>query len=161
MNRPELMIDTCCLGNRDLMSWLRTYRGGKCISAVSFMEYMADAMSRRKGEVFARALDSSGIKVRPFDKKDADIAAKLMAGRPAGGRRCEVCGSINWNDTMIAAQAERLSLTIVTENVKDYPSDSGFRVMTANDVMKSFHTFRSPKSWMTWHFFIENVLIYW
>jgi len=161
LNRPDLMIDTCCLGNKTLMAWLGKYNGGKFISAVSYMEYKMDEIPRGKGEMFDRIIRSSGIKVRPFDKNDADIAAKLMAGRPAGGRRCEVCGSINWNDTMIAAQAERLSLTIVTENVKDYPSDSGFRVMTANDVMKSFHTFRSPKSWMTWHFFIENVLIYW
>jgi len=142
LNHPDLMIDTCCLGNKTLMAWLGKYNGGKFISAVSYMEYKTDAISRGKGEMFDRIIRSSGIKVRPFDKNDADMAAKLMASRPDGILRCNACSNINWNDIMIAAQAERLSLTVVTENTKDYPSDPSFRVMTANEVISSFHTFR-------------------
>lgn len=78
-------------------------------------------------------LKKANVEIINYTPRMATFAAELMNQRE--DFRCKKCGKIDWADTMIYSSIEWPPTILVTNNVEDFPYD---RVMTPNDVMKTF-----------------------
>lgn len=130
----KLVLDTCILRDNDFMSFL--YRNNirkLAISSVTYMEYRRQLLSKRKDAgVLEGILKRFNIEVIPFDKNHARYASELMSDRP---RACDVCGKLDWTDTMIYAGMGDPPTILVTRNISDFPTGSG-RVHTPEEAAR-------------------------
>lgn len=133
---PTLFLDTNVIRNKEFIHWVSAeYVGRMIIPSVAYMEFKRQLISNNKDlNTLELLLKKHKITVKPFEKKDADIAAELMAKRKNG--LCKTCGNIDWADTMIYASIRESSSILVTENISDFPSDD--RVKRPADVEKLF-----------------------
>jgi tRNA(fMet)-specific endonuclease VapC len=96
-----------------------------CISAITLAELRFGA-ERRKSSKLNRAIEAfvRDVTVVPFDESCADTYGRLGAKLAASG------ATIGELDTMIAAHALTLGLTLVTNNTRHFARVEGLR--TAN-----------------------------
>ena len=135
-SRP-LFIDTCALSDKDFIDWLTKYTGKKSISSVVYMEFSLYLFSRGKEpDDVEYLLKKMEISVSPFTKKCAKNAAIIMEGI-GNDRRCRMCGNINWNDCIIAADTPCAPSVLVTKNIKHFEMllDWKGRLKTPAEVM--------------------------
>ena len=94
-----------------------------CVSAVTLAELRFGAEKRRSRRL-QRLIDAfvGDVAVAPFDSEAADRFGKVAAALASKGAPIGVL------DTMIAAHALRLGLTLVTHNLKHFRRVRGLRV---------------------------------
>lgn len=130
----KLVLDTCAVRNRDFVQWLieRT-SGDVCIPSVAYMElYRQTINNKRSIDSLLRLMRLCNIKVLPFDRHDAEVAAQYMARET---KVCPACNKLDWTDTMIYASVGNPPTVFVTENVNDFPTDHAEYIMTPQRVM--------------------------
>ncbi len=121
VNDTVLILDTCILRDESFMDWLkRNHPGLLTVSSVAYMEYRRQLI-RKHGNAskLEHMLHDMDIKVVPFDKLSAELAADLMSDRP---EVCPTCNKLDWTDTMIYSTDGWKSTILVTYNVSDYPT---------------------------------------
>ena len=96
-----------------------------CISSITVAELRFGA-SRRKSAKLHRLIEafSGGISVEPFDEECATRFGRLAADLAGRG---EPIGSF---DTLIAAHALTLDVTLVTNNLRHFGRIAGLRVVS-------------------------------
>ena len=94
------------------------------VSSISFAELRFGVEKSRRREASRRALQQAlaAINVVPFDAKAAETYGTVRAGLEATGR------PIGPLDTLIAAHALSLDLTLVTGNVREFSRIRRLRV---------------------------------
>ncbi len=115
MNEP-LVLDTNALNNKDLMYWLRSYRGQIILPIIAYCEFCFYQSVLRGKSIYEidRLLNSANIGIRNMTKKDATCVI-------------DICQDIdepefkkNWRDYMIGAFAHLPPHRLITENVDDF-----------------------------------------
>lgn len=87
----KLVLDTCAMRNRDLLTWLERRRSGDvCIPSIVYMELYGQTLKNGKSvEGLKRLIDRCSIKILPFDKHTAEVTAEYM------DRDMDVCPRCN------------------------------------------------------------------
>ncbi len=131
----KLVLDTCAMRNKDLLDWIVNRRSGDvCIPSVVYMELCRQTLARGKTiQSLKNLIDKSSIKILPFDKHTAEVAAEYMNRDTIV---CPTCKKLDWTDTMIYASVGAPPTIFVTENVKDFPSDHSDYIMTPEQIMR-------------------------
>jgi len=91
-----------------------------CVSAITVTE-LRYGVEKRRSKKLATAVDAfiAGIAVEPFDADAAGTYARIMIQLEASGQ------TIGTFDTMIAAHALSLGITLVTHNAKHFKRVKG------------------------------------
>jgi predicted nucleic acid-binding protein len=131
----KLVLDTCAVRNRDLLDWLaRRTSGDVCISAVVYMELCRQTLARGNTiDGLRKLIDKHHIKILPFDKHTAEIAAEYMN---RDTKPCPTCNKLDWADTMIYASVGVPPTIFVTDNIGDFPSDYPDYIKTPKQIMQ-------------------------
>ena len=132
---PKLILDTNALRDNDFVYWLAAnYHGDKCVPAIVYMEYKRQVLSNGLDPTkLDKLISKAGIKIVPFTKKEADVAAELMSERM---EVCKTCNKIDWVDTMIYSSLGCAPTILVTNNIVDFPDSD--RVHTPEFIMKAY-----------------------
>ena len=115
MNEP-LVLDTNALNNKDLMYWLRSYRGQIILPIIAYCEfcYYQTVLRGKTIKDIDRLLKSANIGIKNMTKKDAicviDICQDIL----------EPEFKKNWRDYMIGAFAHLPPHRLITENIDDF-----------------------------------------
>ncbi len=131
----KLVLDTCAMRNRDLLDWLaRRTSGEVCIPSVVYMELCRQILHKGNSiDSLRKLIDKHHIKILPFDKHTAEIAAEYMN---RDSEPCPTCNKLDWADTMIYASVGTPPTIFVTDNIADFPSDYPDYVMTPKQIMQ-------------------------
>ena len=102
----KLVLDTCAVRNRDLLDWLaRRTSGDVCISAVVYMELCRQTLARGNTiDGLRKLIDKHHIKILPFDKHTAEIAAEYMTDAARFPTRHLVCINSTIGSRMYASR---------------------------------------------------------
>jgi len=115
MNEP-LVLDTNALNSKDLMYWLRSYRGKVILPIIAYCEfcYYQIVLKRKTINQIDALLRTSNIEIRNMSKSDVSCVI-------------DICQDIkepefkkNWRDYMIGAFAHLPPHRLNTENVDDF-----------------------------------------
>ena len=131
----KLVLDTCAMRNRDLLDCLaRRTSGDVCILSVVYMELCRQTIAKGNSvEGLRKLIDKHHIRILPFDKHTAEVAAEYMNRNAV---LCPTCNKLDWADTMIYASVGAPPTIFVTDNIKDFPSDHPDYIKTPKQIMQ-------------------------
>ena len=133
----KLVLDTCTMRNPDFVNWLCNRKSGDVlIPSVAYMELYRQTVNNNKSvEGLKKLIKNCNIKILPFDKQNAEIAAEYMARNI---EVCPTCNKLDWTDTMIYACVGNPPTIFVTENITDFPTDKGDYIKTPAEIIRTF-----------------------
>ena len=132
----KLVLDTCAMRDKDFVDWLmRRKSGDVCLPSVAYMElYRQTLGARRSVNGLKELIRKCNIKILPFDKQNAEVAAGYMARNI---KVCEKCNKLDWTDTMIYASVGNPPTIFVTANIEDFPTEYADFIKTPSQIMRT------------------------
>ena len=98
------------------------------------MELYRQTIAGKRSTVdLSELLKKCNIKILPFEKREAEIAAEFMS---RSAKVCPACNKLDWTDTMIYACVGNPPTVFVTDNVSDFPTEFGDYIMRPSDVIR-------------------------
>lgn len=125
MTPNTLVLDANSFDAKGFVHWLSTYRGGKVLPIIAYVELGILFQGRGQMEKFRSTLSRAGITVEWFRSTEAETA--IETGATAGDF------GVNARDHLIAAHARGPERVLVTFNTKDFRHVG--RVATPTEIM--------------------------